>query len=322
MFCILFFSIIGWLLGYDGLILVGEITVAPWVEYICGFLFFSINFIVFAAVILNEYTKKLFLKVIPYLLIFFIVSEFIPIEISTFIIPSIYFLVWLIVKKDVKPGLWRLTKVYLFSAIMQILMLVIKTGMVNVGYNMISFYQNIIFCIDHALFLIILYCMGGEKYHALELAVYTEEVSCIDQDNESIEVNERWSKLDGLRRIKAISLLFAFQIGQWLLILLVCCLGNVLLEGIIITIAFVAYGMIIKKRWHSSSILVCTISSSFMFFVAAKLVPSFGYSQLFPILIGFVMVYALYKVGMYTEKREKTENKLKELHEKMKIDCE
>lgn len=68
-------------------------------------------------------------------------------------------------------------------------------------------------------------------------------------------------------------------------------------------LSFILHGFILRDRLHSKSIVVCTIVSSTMFLIAAKLTPSFYLFQLLPIIIGLLLTYSLFKINEIKKKK-------------------
>jgi hypothetical protein len=205
-------------------------------------------------------------------------------------------------KVSIKDCLLRLLAVYLVLGSYQYLSLVAKTGSFVLSYNYIGFYEELIFSVDLIIFTAIFYCLGGERHYADQLAIYTKEIEVSTDDHEDVVAEAQFRALTGFRRAKALFLLVGLQLFQWALILAICFLGSVFVKGLVASAAFVIYGAIIKKRWHSNSILVCTVTSTLMFYISAKAIPSFATSQLLPILAGLFLIFALFEVAMHAEK--------------------
>jgi ABC-type iron transport system FetAB permease component len=93
------------------------------------------------------------------------------------------------------------------------------------------------------------------------------------------------------------------QVLQWGFILFICSLDNYFLDVLVMTVSFICHGMIISKRKHLKPILLCTAVATEMFYLGAKITVSFRYSQFFPVLIGLLLVYAVYRIGHRYEKK-------------------
>jgi hypothetical protein len=146
--------------------------------------------------------------------------------------------------------------------------------------------------------------LGGEKYYGLELSFSPEDFQSPTHDHEDDLAVEAWNRLQGFAKAKAIALLLIYHVIQVMIILALCRIGNVFIEGICIVTSFLVYGFVIKRRWHSKSLLICSSISFAMFYVAARSIPSVHYSKFIPIVIGLLLVYSLYRVSIYVESHE------------------
>jgi len=184
-----------------------------------------------------------------------------------------------------------------------------KLNIFKVGFDF-SFFQLLILTIDLVVFLVVIYCTGGVKYALGKYHILSENIQTPKLDSEDLAEIEACKQLRGFKRIKAISLLLSFQSIQWAIVLLVCSIGDVLIEGLAITVSFVVFGTVIKRKWHSQSILICTISSAVIFYTAARFAPSYRYTQLLPVVIALLISYASYRVVVIQEdfERIKKEN--------------
>ena len=87
----------------------------------------------------------------------------------------------------------------------------------------------------------------------------------------------------------------------------------VFIESLIIAISFVVYGVVIQRRWHSKSFLICTLLSIALFYLTAKLYSmtiGLNISQFLPVIIGLLLVYAMYRIGIVSDSKSE---KFKEL---------
>lgn len=318
------FSFIGFHLGYSGLLLVGELDMPVVVKHGIQFILFSINITIIGSISLNVYSTKIFKIFAVYYIIDFIVGLFICNIINSGFMPIAYILICGALRKDLKSTIKRLFLTWLFVILFELMTITVKIGYFWLGYNQVSIYQGLMFSIDLIIFLILLYCIGGERYYGklaeqswrqtLVLLFSPEEISTTREDIEDGVAEAQWRTLTGFRRAKAVSLLLAFQIMQWILILFICKIGNVLIEGIAITTAFIVYGTVIKRKWHSPNIWICTLISAVMFYIAARTIPSFYYSELFPTVAGLFLVYALYRIALYTDRKNELEEYITKLH--------
>jgi len=306
---IMLFTFIGFHIGYDGLLLVGEINLPVFARIAIEFILFSINSFLIMSTILAEYTKKIWKILIPFLTVWLPFSLFFPGSILATIVPVLYVLVWSIHRKDFKKSFLRFLIITGIICAYQFFSLILKVGYCSFEYNSLTMYQELMVSIDLIIFLTVIYAVGGEKYVRMDsckLVLFPAEIQDPADDHETSVIMEQFQKLQGFKRLKGMSLLLGFQIIQWGLILLVCTADSLLLEGAVITTSFIAFGFIIQKRWHSKSILICTLSSVAMFYIAAKVTISFHYSQFFSVIIGLLLIYALYRIAICTEQKDES----------------
>ncbi len=183
----------------------------------------------------------------------------------------------------------------------------IKLGLdIGISANRdIGVLSKVLYSIDLLLFLFIILYMKGSVMHGrwMERIFCPEEIQCSKHDSEDDAADSWVKELNLGKRIVFMVLLYAFQLFQLLLILVVCKIGNVYLEGAIILMSFGAAGMIIKRRWHSKSTAVCTLLTVITFYTAARISIPAQYSIICPVLIGMLISYSLYRIAIYTEKK-------------------
>ena len=300
------FSYIQWLLGYKGFLLTGEIEIPNFLVYGISFIVLSVNTILSIALILNIYNKKVIYISTPLLFLFVIFSFlFGNTVITTILLPMIYTLVLAKIIKDFRSNLIRFFKYYSIIIAYQLVSLFIKFGAFMLWKQSFNVYQALVYSIDYLIFMSILFCSGGIKHYGMaisaKLVFFPQGVESPKRDMEDLQAENNFLSLTGWRRIGAIVTLVGFQILQWTIILAVCRLGNVFYEGLIISGSFIAYGFIIRYRWHSSSVIICTLMSTLLFYVSAKACIPFVYSQFLPVLIGLLCIYSLYRVAIYSD---------------------
>jgi hypothetical protein len=285
--------------------LIGEVKLPFIAEQMIGFSLFTAHSFLFSGIFLDEYGLPLFKTMLPLFGIDFIVGFFPRFPgISTYILFAYLAGVAIHKRKFIKcaKAFWvKLLLMYAYQAVI----LVIKTGHMHVGYNMLTTYENLMLCIDNLIFTALLYGIGGAKHYGqrLERFIHPEEISSDVDDQEDRDEVAAWQQLQGFVRFRAVALLLLFQLLQWGLILFVCKIGNVLVEGVVMSGSFVVYGLFVKNRWHSKSLIVCTLTTCAMFYVAARAIPAFGYTQLMPVVVGLALIYGLYRVSLYTHKK-------------------
>jgi len=310
------FCYVGFCLGYNGLILIGEIEVPKFINDIIKTAFYLIQTFLLISFCLDCYKLK---SLLPLFLIFsvvYLISGFIfnfAILYISNTLPLLIVLVVSIKNKHFKKSLKRLFVLNLSILIYQYLVLIVKVGCFEFCYNALTVYQGWMISIDMIILIIIFWLIGGEKNYALafEYVVFPEDVGVVQEDIEDGLVQKEWAELQGYKLCKAIMLLFGFQLLQWLIVLLVCWIGNVFIEGVIITVAFVAYGFVIKNKWHSNSIVLCSALATVIFYAAAKITIAFKYSQFFSIFIGLILIYMFYRLGVMVNQKNKKELEIK-----------
>lgn len=311
------FSYIGWHLGYDGLILVGEVNLSWQVMYLINKALLAINFVFYGGFILQELSMKAVYYMIPALILSIICDLVGVVLLGTGPIPTIYFIfvALFLLKKKGKPTIIRSFIAVTVSILYQIVAVIFKTGELTLNYAIPQF-TRLMFSIDMILILLLLFLVGGVKDGWwLERLVFTgrrrDERSCNDcnQDDEEDPSNV---PVDKFERWVMRSVIGAVQVLQWLIILWVCSLDNLFLDALIITTSFICHGKIISTRKHLKPIILCTLAATAMFYFSARFTISFRYSQFFPIIIGLALVYTLYRVSCQFDEAAK-KNTIKQI---------
>jgi hypothetical protein len=221
--------------------------------------------------------------------------------------------VYSIKTKQIKQIILRYLIVNALLLLYQAMALVIKTGAIALGYNYQPQYVMAIMYIDLIILSLAIYLKGGINSGRMGLlVVFPEAVNNASLDSEDLAAIERYKALRGWRKVRASLSLIGFQFLQWGLVLLACAIGSVFLSGLVISAAFIIYGFVIQRRWHSNSLVWCTLSAVAMFFVAASVTPSFKYTEFLPILVALALIYGLYRIAIYAEKYHSTVSKLNE----------
>lgn len=295
---------IGFHLGNESLILSGTIEISFFAQYIIFTSLFWIQVTLIAGYSLELYNKKLLIQLLPFYAIDFVIGLIMCNLLNTFIWPSLYILFISIFNKiNIKQCAIKMAKIWGFIALFQAITSIYKLGLFQFEYASINTYQTLMLGIDLTIFIGVIYCLGGEKYYERFCSFLSAPSQITQNDNEDDLAWAEFKKLVGFKRAKAILLLLSIQIIQWLIILFCCKLGDRLIEGLAITISFIGFGFIIQKKWHSDSILMCTFISSVTFYCASKLIPAYGYTQLFPVLTGMFMVVGSYLVAVNSDKK-------------------
>ena len=318
------FSWVAWRLGFQGFLIAGSVDVPLWVEILTTHLLFYLEIFVLISVSTKIYSRKIFNYFIPLVAVDVLVCQLIMSMTSvdtmavSSLLPLIYVLVCVIIKGNAPRGALRAFVVFAVVGVYQALSIFLLTGTFTFAYNYVSFYQRLVFAIDMSICwaLIYFYNLGGCDESKTKLSFLDEKIyeNHKGSDDESVWL----SKLSPRQRAAAYCFDFlVFQIPQWLFILFVVHLGNAFLRGLAITVSFVCHGFIIRKKWHSNSIIVCSLASAAMFYVAARALPPYRYTQLLPIVVGLLLLYALYRVANYQEearaRQEKADSKCSKL---------
>jgi hypothetical protein len=306
------FCFIGFRLGYNGLLIVGEIEMSVPVENVIRTIFFGLQMLMVSSFVLDMYDRKVVIGVLGYMVLHTIVGLTIN---SGFIIASVTpfcFMFGLAVyNKQLKLSSIRALIIGSVMFLYQIYAIVTKIGYERLGFNTMTTYEWLVCSIDLMLLIFVLYAKGGVKHVARKLLFLPDGGRYVQSYHENRALSaetEEYLKLKGFERLFAMSLLLVIQMAQWAIILFVCHLGNVFVEGIVITTSFIAHGFVIKQRWHSNNLVICTLASTALFYIAARLTLSFTYSQFFPIIVGLAMIYTLYRLSTTLNEREVTLN--------------
>lgn len=323
---IVLFSFIGFYLGYDGLLVIGTLELPSWVYGVSKLFVYFIQYTLITCFIVDEYTYHvLYTSVVititniisAIVIVYFNVNPFAKLLFSS-IVPFVIIFIAATKHSNFKSAGKRTLITISIIGAYQVLALITKTGAFILGYNPLTQYQWLVCSIDLVIVIILIFTTGGEKHvlgqilgrNTWKCNIFPEEVNVVKNDDEDRATQLEFDALTGFRRIRAVSLFIGFQIIQWTIILFMCALGNVLIEGTVITVSFVVHGSIIKRRWHSKSIVICTLVSALMFYVAARAIPAFGYTQLFPVIVGIILLYTMYRIAVYVDKNETTKEEL------------
>jgi hypothetical protein len=242
--------------------------------------------------------------------------------ITSFVLPLVFLVIMSMMSNQRIQSLKYLSAFSAIFILYSVLSIWSKTGQFVLVYNQMSQYAWFIWSIDMNIFSIALFLYGGVKHFRtrkqpglLGLVLGTdrrkfilcpEAIDIPRQDSSDSQAISELNQLKGVQKLAAVFLILSSQIVLWMVYLGVCKIGNVFIEGMLITLSFVVNGFFIRRRWHSNSVILCTSICALMFYVSARAIPSYGYSQLFPVVIGIVLLYALYRIGIYIDKYNDT----------------
>ncbi len=289
------------------------------ISYIIAGIFLTIETILLTGTILKSMSKS----IVIFSIVHGIVLQFVPvfnnlIDSLVIIMPQFIFIFILSIKnKRLKSNFISFLCVHVSVILYQGISLIVRTEELILGTNPLSDYQRTIMYIDYLGFLILIYIVRRGFYGPRKFLVFSTPVNNVKNDDEDCKALEEFSKLTPRQRLKANIVGIGFQLFQYLLILVSCALGSVLINGLVMSIAFIVYGTVIIRRWHSHSLLLCTMLTVAMFFIASSIIPDFKYSWFAPIITALLLIYGLYRIAIFGDDlrniQDKVENKLNKL---------
>ncbi|MCL1974534.1 MAG: hypothetical protein FWG61_00055, partial [Firmicutes bacterium] len=291
---------------------------------------FSINMFFVLSICMDIYSKKIFLHLFI-VMIMYCIAVFVcdlldwNLLFASSAIPIIYVMLFSINSENRKYKIKRTLIICSIMAIYQPLSLYIKCGVFNLGdVNSLSSLGHILYSIDLFIVYLLVYLYKGGDDNALasKLSLGSEAFDTSEHLNA-----EEQKEFDGLmteykyypswKKARTIILLFAIQILQLFVILGICAIGNKFVVSLVLAPAFLLFSIVIKKRWHSESVVVCTFVSASLFYIAACFTIPLKYSLFAVFLSAFFLVYALYRIAAYTEAYESMEVKLIEISKRL-----
>ncbi len=318
---------VNFLFGNNYLFIFVKNVQMPYIVYfIISFIFLQIQITSVFCASLEVYSKKAILYLFPCYILCFFLGQINPN--APTIIHVIYILVASIIMKRFGLTLKRFSIISIIIILYQFLTLQIKTGVISLTYyEAITIYQQIVLAIDSTIMSLLILLVGGYAYYdelvkknvrhgkfrgatILCLDFPTEEQNTANNRADSDALNSI-NKLRGFQRFKAMTLLLVFNCFQSGLILLACKYGNLLIEFLSLFVPYSLYGFfVIKKRWHSHSILACTGLGILSFYILSQFIsPTVGYSQFYPVIVSLIFVLCLYKIAIYTDEYEMMKEK-------------
>lgn len=320
------FSFIAWFLGYEGFIIFGHFEGLGWTGYVLPPILLCINLSLLTGFVLNLYSWKVLWFSIPMALLSGILGplNIVPTEMFTGPIPTLILLIAIFCSKKGRWGVIRLVISTVATFIFQALISIMTKIPLSASIKM---YDVLRLSISSIILMLLFYSIGGVNYvlgsfihnderkhwrrckKRLEFLVFPGRL----RDNYQSGKNGPPSEVDGIPISKfevmmIWSLIAIVQILQWIFILWVCNLNNYFIDALVITTSFICHGMIIQKRAHNSVIL-CTLAATIMFYISARFTISFQYSHFFPIVIGLILVYAVYRISYQFEMAVKSKSK-------------
>ena len=277
--CVALFSYIAWQFGVDSFVLDNPETPLWVTNLVCTFLF-SWNVFFMAGYVYPNFSKRTLLIPLIYAPIHYATYLLFPHSSMQTLVPVIFILAYAFPKNGIKAPIKKVCLLFLAMTTFQLLIAPVRLQGYSLWETNYSGSVWLVLSIDQIILLFVFYCIGGEKHYARKLAVYTQDLGVAENDSEDREALDALRKLQGLAKLKAVALLLAWHIVQCAVILFVCALGDRFVEGLVLVPSFIAFGMVIKNRWHSKSLIVCSTCTILMFYLTARALPSFKYSQL------------------------------------------
>jgi hypothetical protein len=287
----------------NSFLLVGNLDFPMWGKWLLSFSTFAFQIHLFSTYALITRPRYMMLASLLYSAVKQALSlTAIPPFILSGVLPYILMIAYGFRKQAFKKTLFRVLKLYVVVGVYQGMSEVIKLGAFKLGYSVLEPYQFVLWNTELVILLFVISMKGGSSYARDRFYnLFPGGGQSLRARHQSGENVQAYDELHGLERVISRFAVYGYQLFQWALILIVCALGSVFIEGLIISSAFALYGLIIKNRWHSKSLVACTFASINMIAMPALLIPSFKYSQFLPIIIGFIIVYGLYRAALYQQ---------------------
>ncbi len=315
------FCLIGFKLGCNELILVGNVDLPIWLVDTLGCLVCLLQTFLMFGYISRDYTARAAYVFICFIPLSLLTNEFINYAlgmIGTTLIPVLYVItVYSIINKNAKVTLQLVARTIFIlaaSTAYQLAIMLFKLTAIHTSSSTFSTYEWLVCSVDMCLLLLLFYALGGinsyEEKRSIswprswEHSVFPEDLEAARLDQLDIDELTKWQQMRGHLRVAAVALLILIQTVQWSIILVVCAIGNVFIEGLILTVCFVVFGFVVQRRWHTNSVIKCTLLCSLTFYLAAKAIPSFGYTQIMPVIVGMILIYASYRASLLSVTEE------------------
>jgi len=303
-----------WLCGGDGLYLDSEPTQMNDVINRCiGIVLFMTQFSLRLGIVFNLNGLKLLIATSCYLpfavlALFFYTHNII----STVLFPNAYILIIAVILKQFNSRM--LIRTFAINAVTigyQAFFIFSRMGIEKItGYEVTTVFNHIIFNIDFILFLSIIYLLFGDYYgfRKLESVVYKRHIAY--ENDETILIRKAelalFNALTTKKKIATVGIVIAFQIFQLSLVLMGARVINTVIETLIISATYVIIGILFKCRYHTSEVF-CTLITVSMFTVASLICPPLKYSQMLPVIIGYLCLHSMYLLACHKETKKERE---------------
>jgi hypothetical protein len=309
-------------LGYDGFLVVGKLEPPKVIEFIIGFILFYLQFYMMTAYSLLDYRRKQIInliKISSVFVVFAIIAWIMQNEIFSFIgtgvLPCVYITALSIKRKNFKSTMKRLGFLLITVFIFQLFSLLAKNGQAQLGYTHAPFLTYIIMSFDLMILYIIFFLKGGvedaskkkESRMVWKCPSFPAPVESISGCADNLAEADKFYNLKGLEKLLAVVILMGFNVLQWGFVMItIAFVDNIIIEALAVSISSIAFGFIIQRRYHCKTVVSCTILAFVIYYLIAKALSisvSFAYSQFLPVIIGGLLTYSLYRIGITVELR-------------------
>lgn len=281
---------------------------------------FFINLFFWFSIALDMYRKEVVFVLIFYIP-FFLMSIYYDENslVASTILPCMYLLFVGAKLKRLKQTVINSAVFLAITSIYQVLSLLAKTSIFTFGYTETSTEVLSTYSIDLVLFYCILFLYGRYLYYERKqsnrlfrkYSILAKDFKNVQLDEEDIQALKEWDELTPFQTFKAVLILTLFQIFQMSLVFVLCILGGAWVECIFIMAAFFFASNVIKRRWHSHSVLACTLITAFLFYTLSRLALPLNVSILACMLEGFILTFALYRVDVNVDNYRQLKEKVK-----------
>jgi hypothetical protein len=289
---------------------------------------FCVQFMLMASVVLGIYGWEMFKWFAPYLIIHLFVgaTSIFPPTVLTVVFPISYF-----IAVSIKRGTFRRTAILtgVYGSIhysINLVLVYIVSGRITFGYYALPQSQYAGHIADLLIACIIYALLGGVNHGRIFGLVvrWSSRVAFLvpesvtdaripEVDREAIQ---RFLHSRGFDRFKRETAKWGFQFLQAAVILGVCAAVGHRVNGLIIMLCVVAYGLIIRRRLHVGPVQ-CTLIEIFLITAMAVISPSYRYTIYVPVMLGFFIVFILYRVRLYMDEKDVLHDALTEARIKL-----
>lgn len=302
---------VSWHMGYTGLLIIPvDINLTRPVQFGLESLLYAIHMTLLFGYVLDVYSHKLTYVVIPYVILTAILMWWIPSSLLLNICMLLYIFGASLALRDFKKSSIRLLISGGIIIAHNLLSMMGRFGTYN--QMELSLSQALVGSVDLIVISVSIFCIGGIKHvdKACERLLFPESIRNPRLDREDLRSISTFTARRGFARVASMALLACFNLAQWAIILGICNMFGGLIEGLLLTASFIVLGTVVQRRWHSHSLVICTLASSALFLVAVRVLPSFHNSQFLPVVTALLLLYGLYRLDILVAKSQITNEKL------------